>query len=155
MIGYRLEQELRNVLPFETPIATLLTMVEVDAADPAFDDPTKFIGKVYAEAEAKTEAAAKGWTVKPDGKYWRRAVPSPSPKRIFQLRPIEWLLEKGAVVIAAGGGAIPTMCAPGEDRHPIGVECVIDKDRASALLAKAMCADFLVIATDVDGVCLD
>lgn len=155
MIGYMIEQELGNVLPFEKAIATILTMVEVDPEDPAFADPTKFIGKVYGEAEARAEAAEKGWTVKPDGKFWRRVVPSPLPKRIFQLRPIQWLLEKGAVVIAAGGGGIPTMYEPGKTRHLIGVECVIDKDRTSALLAKQIGADFLVIATDVDAVYLD
>ncbi|MCF1708263.1 carbamate kinase [Tabrizicola sp. J26] len=155
MIGYMIEQELGNILPFEHPIATILTMVEVDPADPAFADPTKFIGKVYTEAEAKAEAAAKGWTVKPDGKYWRRVVPSPQPKRVFQLRPIQWLLEKGVTVIAAGGGGIPTMYEPGKDRHLIGVECVIDKDRASALLAREVGADFFVIATDADAVFLD
>jgi carbamate kinase len=155
MIGYMVEQELGNILPFEKPIATILTMVEVDPNDPAFKDPTKFIGKVYTEEEAKSEAASKGWEVKPDGKYWRRVVPSPLPKRIFQLRPIKWLLEKGTVVIAAGGGGIPTMYEPGKDRHLIGVECVIDKDRATALLAKAIGADFFVVATDVDAVYLD
>ena len=142
-IGYMIEQELGNVLPFEKPIATLLTMVEVDPDDPAFQDPTKFIGKVYDEAEAKAEAKAKGWTVKPDGKHWRRVVPSPLPKRIFQLRPINWLLEKGTVVIAAGGGGIPTMYEKGKDRHLVGVECVIDKDRATALLAREIGADGL------------
>ena len=112
-IGYMIEQELGNLLPFEKPLATLLTMVEVDPDDPAFQDPTKFVGQVYDEAEAKAEAAAKGWTVKPDGDKWRRVVPSPLPKRIFQLRPIQWLLEKGTVVIAAGGGGIPTMYEKG------------------------------------------
>ncbi len=155
MIGYMIEQELGNILPFEKPIATILTMVEVDPEDAAFADPTKFIGKVYDEQEAKAEAAAKGWQVKPDGKYWRRVVASPLPKRIFQLRPIEWLLEKGTTVIAAGGGGIPTMYEPGEERHLVGVECVIDKDRASALLAKEIGADFFVIATDADAVYLD
>ncbi len=87
MIGYMIEQELGNALPFDRPIATILTVVEVDPADPAFAEPTKFIGKVYEEAEARAEAAAKGWTVKPDGKHWRRVVPSPVPKRIFQMRP--------------------------------------------------------------------
>jgi carbamate kinase len=155
MIGYMIEQELGNVLPFEQPIATLLTMVEVDPDDPAFRDPTKFIGKVYDEAEAKAEAAAKGWTVKPDGKHWRRVVPSPLPKRIFQLRPIKWLLEKGTVVIAAGGGGIPTMYEKGKERHLVGVECVIDKDRATALLAREIGATVFVCATDADAVYLD
>ena len=155
MIGYMIEQELGNFLPFEKPIATLLTMVEVDPNDPAFKDPTKFIGKVYTEEEARKEAEDKGWQVKPDGKFWRRVVPSPLPRRIFQLRPITWLLEKGSVVIAAGGGGIPTMYEPGKDRHLIGVECVVDKDRASALLAKEIGADVFVVATDADAVYVD
>ncbi|WP_436640742.1 carbamate kinase [Microbaculum sp. FT89] len=155
MIGYMIEQELGNVLPFEKPIATILSMVEVDPADPAFKDPTKFIGPVYDEATAKKEAAEKGWTVKPDGDYWRRVVPSPEPKRIFQIRPIRWLLEKDVVVIAAGGGGIPTMYEPGSDRQLVGVECVVDKDRASCVLAKELEADVFVVATDTDAVYLD
>ena len=153
-IGYMIEQELGNLLPFEKPLATLLTMVEVDPDDPAFQDPTKFVGQVYDEAEAKAEAAAKGWTVKPDGDKWRRVVPSPLPKRIFQLRPIQWLLEKGTVVIAAGGGGIPTMYEKGT-RRLVGVECVIDKDRATALLAREIGATVFVCATDADAVYLD
>lgn len=153
MIGYMIEQELGNVLPSDRPIATLLTMVEVDPADPAFADPTKFIGKTYTEAEAKSEAAAKGWVVKPDGDTWRRVVPSPLPKRIFQLNPIRWLLEKGTIVIAAGGGGIPTMYD--RDHVLTGVECVIDKDRASALLAQELGAEIFVCATDADAVYLD
>ncbi len=153
-IGYMIEQELGNVLPFERPIATLLTMVEVDPDDPAFGDPTKFVGKVYDEAEARAEAADKGWTFKPDGRHWRRVVPSPLPRRIFQIRPITWLLEKGTVVIAAGGGGIPTMYEKGT-RRLVGVECVIDKDRATALLAREIGADVFVCATDADAVYLD
>ena len=153
-IGYMIEQELGNLLPFEKPLATLLTMVEVDPDDPAFQDPTKFVGQVYDEAEAKAEAAAKGWVVKPDGDKWRRVVPSPLPKRIFQLRPIQWLLEKGTVVIAAGGGGIPTMYEKGT-RRLVGVECVIDKDRATALLAREIGATVFVCATDADAVYLD
>jgi carbamate kinase len=155
MIGYLLQQELGNVLPFETPLATILTQVEVDPADPAFADPTKFVGPVYAEAEAKALAAAKGWVVKPDGANWRRVVPSPRPRRIFELRPMRWLLEHGTVVICAGGGGIPTMYEPGRERHLVGVEAVIDKDLASSLLARDLGADLFVMATDVDGVYLD
>ncbi len=92
MIGYMIEQELGNLLPFERPFATLLTMVEVDPQDPAFGNPTKFIGPVYDKAEAERLAAEKGWVIKPDGDKWRRVVASPEPKRIFELRPIQWLL---------------------------------------------------------------
>jgi carbamate kinase len=152
MIGYLLQQELGNELPFETPLATILTQVEVDPADPAFEDPTKFVGPVYEEAEAKGLAAEKGWVVKPDGPKWRRVVPSPRPMRIFEIRPMRWLLEHGTVVICAGGGGIPTMYEPGKERHLVGVEAVIDKDLASSLLARDLDADLFVMATDVDGV---
>jgi carbamate kinase len=155
MIGYMIEQELGNLLPFEVPFATILTMVEVDPDDPAFKDPTKFVGPVYEEAEAKQLAAEKNWVVKPDGKYWRRVVPSPLPKRIFETRPIRWLLEKGTVVICAGGGGIPTMYQKGVDRVLTGVEAVIDKDRATELLTRELEADLYIMATDVDGVYLD
>ncbi len=155
MIGYMIEQELGNLLPFEVPFATILTMVEVDAEDPAFKDPTKFVGPVYEEGEAKRLAAEKGWVVKPDGKMWRRVVPSPLPKRIFELRPIKWLLEKGTVVVCAGGGGIPVMYKKGADRVLVGVEAVIDKDRATELLARELEADMYIMATDVDGVYVD
>jgi carbamate kinase len=154
MIGYLIEQELGNLLPFDRPFASLLTMIEVDPADPAFADPTKFIGPVYERDEAERLAAAKGWVVKPDGDKWRRVVASPEPKRIFELRPITWLLERGAVVICTGGGGIPTMYTPGT-RTLVGAEVVIDKDRASALLAEDLVADLFVMATDVDAVYTD
>jgi carbamate kinase len=153
MIGYMIEQELGNVLPFEKPLATILTMVEVDPDDPAFDNPTKPIGPVYEEAEARKLAEERGWSVDRDGAHWRRVVPSPLPKRVFELRPITWLLERGAVVICAGGGGIPTMYLP--DGSLTGADVVIDKDRASALLARELDADLLVLATDVDGVYAD
>ncbi len=154
MIGYMIEQELGNLLPFERPFATILTMIEVDPDDPAFADPTKFIGPVYPKEEAEALAAAKGWQIKPDGDKWRRVVASPLPKRIFEIRPITWLLEKGAVVICTGGGGIPTMYEPGT-KTLVGAEVVIDKDRASALLAEELGADLFVMATDVDAVYLD
>ena len=149
MIGYMIEQELGNVLPFEVPLATILTQTEVDAADPAFQNPTKFVGPVYNKEEAEAMAASHGWTVKADGDYYRRVVPSPKPQRIFEMRPIKWLIEKGAVVIAAGGGGIPTMY---QGDKLVGVEAVIDKDLASALLAREVEADYFVIATDVKSV---
>ena len=151
MIGYLIEQELGNRLPFEKSLATVLTMVEVDPADPAFDDPTKFVGPIYTAEEAHRLAALHGWVVKPDGHSWRRVVPSPLPRRIFELRPIEALLAQGCVVICAGGGGIPTMYQPGT-RTLVGVEAVIDKDRASAVLARDLVADALVITTDTNAV---
>jgi len=153
MIGYMIEQELGNLLPIEYPFATILTMVEVDPEDPAFDKPTKPIGPVYSEADAKRLEEEKGWSMRPDGEQWRRVVPSPEPHRIFEMRPIHWLLEKGTIVICAGGGGIPTIY--NEEGNLEGVEVVIDKDRASALLAFELEADLLIMATDTDGVYLD
>ena len=150
MIGYLVEQELGNRLPFEKPLASLLTMIEVDPDDPAFTDPSKPIGPLYNRPEADKLAAERGWTFKPDGDHMRRVVPSPAPKRIFEHRPIRWLLERGCVVICAGGGGIPTAYRPG--RELVGVEAVIDKDRASALLARDVDADMLIMATDAQAV---
>ncbi len=154
MIGYFIEQELGNLLPAEKHLATLLTMIEVDPTDAAFDDPTKFVGPVYDEPTAKQLAADNGWIVKADGDSWRRVVASPAPQRIFEIRPIELLLKNHTVVICAGGGGIPTMYEPGT-RHLIGVEAVIDKDFASSVLARDISADLLIIATDTDGVYVD
>lgn len=150
MIGYVIEQELGNLLPFEQPFATLLTMIEVDPHDPAFSNPTKPIGPIYDKATAEKLAADKGWSIAPDGEHFRRVVPSPKPKRIFEIRPIRTLVDQGVIVICAGGGGIPTMY--GEDGRLHGVEAVIDKDLAASLLAEELDADMLVIATDVDGV---
>jgi carbamate kinase len=152
MIGYVLEQELGNLLPVEVPFATILTMIEVDPADPAFKDPTKFVGPVYTKAQADQLAGEKGWVFKPDGERWRRVVPSPEPRRIFEIRPIRWLLDKDVVVICAGGGGVPTMYLPDGERTLAGVEAVIDKDLASQLLAREVGADLFVMVTDVDGV---
>lgn len=153
MIGYVIEQELGNLLPVEQPFATLLTMVEVDPSDPAFQDPSKPIGPVYDRATAERLAAENGWTVAPDGEQFRRVVPSPRPRRIFEIGPIRTLLEHGTIVICAGGGGIPTMYDASGNLQ--GVEAVIDKDLASSLLARELAADLLVIATDVDGVYTD
>jgi len=150
MIGYVIEQELGNVLPFEQPIATVLTMIEVDRDDPAFGHPTKPIGPLYDRATAERLVAEKGWAIAPDGDAFRRVVASPRPQRIFELRPIRQLLESGTVVVCAGGGGIPT--SYDDQRHLEGIEAVIDKDLASSLLARELDADLLVIATDVDGV---
>lgn len=149
-IGYMIEQELGNLLPVERPFATMLTMIEVHEDDPAFSNPTKFIGPVYEEAEAKELAEKKGWTVKADGKKWRRVVPSPRPQKIFQIRPLKWLLEKNTILVCAGGGGIPTMYDENKKLH--GADAVIDKDLASSLLARELDADFFIMATDVEGV---
>jgi len=155
MIAYMVEQELGNLLPFEKPIATVLTMTEVDADDPAFSDPTKFVGPCYEKDEADRLAAEKGWVVKRDGASWRRVVASPEPKQIFEVGPIRWLLEKGTVVICTGGGGIPTVYLPDGTRTLVGIEAVIDKDLAAQLLARELGADLLVLATDADGVYAD
>jgi carbamate kinase len=156
MIGYVLEQELGNVMPPDAPLATILTMVQVDPADPAFEDPTKFVGPIYTRSQADSLAAEKGWAFKPDGDSWRRVVPSPEPRNIFEIRPIRWLLDQGAVLICAGGGGVPTMFLPSAaERTLVGVEAVIDKDLASELLAREVAADLYVMATDVDAVYAD
>ena len=152
MIGYLVEQELGNRLPFDKPLASLLTMIEVDPDDPAFADPTKPIGPLYTSAEADKLAADRGWVFKADGNSMRRVVPSPAPKRIFEYRPIRWLLDRGCVVICAGGGGIPTAYRSGGQLA--GVEAVIDKDHASGLLARDLEADMLIMATDTAAVFL-
>jgi carbamate kinase len=153
MIGYVLEQELGNVMPEQVPLATILTMVEVSPSDPAFGNPTKFVGPTYDRATADAMTATRGWVFRPDGDHWRRVVPSPEPLRIFEIRPIRWLLEHGVVVICAGGGGVPTMFSSGNTLA--GVEAVIDKDLASELLAREIAADVFVMATDVDAVYTD
>jgi carbamate kinase len=155
MIGYLIQQELRSLLPAEQQVATLLTMITVDPADPAFTHPAKFVGPVYTKDAADKLAADKGWAFRQDGTAWRRVVPSPEPRRILEIEPITWLLERGAVVICAGGGGIPTMYPSSGPGVLLGVEAVIDKDLASELLAEDVAADLFVMATDVDGVYLD
>ena len=154
MIGYLIMQELGNLLPFEKPLCTMLTMIEVDPEDPAFGNPTKPIGPIYTAEEAATLGGEKGWMFKPDGDSMRRVVPSPRPRRIFGIEPVRWLLDHGSVVICAGGGGIPTIYtadpAPA-GRRLTGIEAVIDKDLASALLAADLHADALLIVTDVDA----
>lgn len=130
-------------------------MIEVDHEDPAFKNPTKFIGPVYRKEEADHLAREKRWVFRQDGDKWRRVVPSPEPKRIFELRPINWLLERNTIVIAAGGGGIPTMYEAGAHRKLVGIVCVIDKDLASELLARELDADLFVRLTDADAVYVD
>ena len=154
MIGYLIQQELRSLLPPETQVATLLTMITVDPDDPAFSHPSKFVGPVYHKDAADALAAEKGWAFRQDGSSWRRVVPSPEPKRILEIQPISWLLDRGAVVICAGGGGIPTMLSSPDAGVVVGVEAVIDKDLASELLAEDLSADLFLMATDVDGVYL-
>lgn len=150
MIGYMIEQELENALGHDRPVVTLLTQVVVDRDDPAFKNPTKFVGPVYEKSEAETKAAAAGWHIAADGDKWRRVVPSPVPKEIPDLRVLKMLLDQKVIVICAGGGGIPVLRR--NDGSLIGVEAVIDKDAASALLAHQLDADALLLLTDVDAV---
>ena len=154
MIGYLLEQELTNLLPVGRIVAALLSRVEVDFHDPAFEHPTKPIGPVYTQEEAKRITATKHWPMVPDGTGFRHVVASPRPLRVLGIDPIRWLLERGVLVIAAGGGGIPVSRGlDGRNLH--GVEAVIDKDLCSGLLARDLDADCLIIATDVAAVYLD
>ena len=150
MIGYQIEQEMGNVLAADRRLATLLTQTEVDPRDPAFRHPTKPIGPVYDAAEAQRIAAARGWRIAPDGDRFRRVVPSPRPQRILELGVINLLLENGVIVICAGGGGIPVIRR--DDGRLFGVEAVVDKDAASALLARELGAQALLMLTDVDAV---
>lgn len=153
MIGYLIEQELVNRLPEQRRCATLLTQIVVDPNDPAFKHPTKPIGPVYDENEARKLALDRGWSIAPDGAHYRRVVPAPKPKRILELSVIELLLNQEVVVICAGGGGIPTVYR--QDGSLIGVEAVIDKDLASSLLARELNAEALLMLTDVDAVYQD
>jgi carbamate kinase len=149
MIGYWLMQALQNALPGRQ-VAAIVNQTLVSAADPAFADPTKFVGPVYDEATAKRLAAERGWQVKPDGDYWRRVVPSPAPKRVVETRIIRLLLASGAIVVCSGGGGVPAI--RNEDGHLEGVEAVVDKDLATSVLAESLEADALLLLTDVPAV---
>ncbi|MCA1408323.1 carbamate kinase [Ensifer sp. IC3342] len=151
MIGYVIEQELGNVLP-DRLFATLLTQVKVDPCDEAFSHPTKPIGPGYTEATARRLAGERGWRIAQDGANWRRVVPSPKPQTILEATVISFLVERGVIVTCAGGGGVPVIEL--EDGRRVGIEAVIDKDRASALLARELNADMFVMLTDVDGVYL-
>ncbi|WP_216082104.1 carbamate kinase [Citrobacter sp. MGH 55] len=151
MIGYMLQQALKNQLP-QREISVLLTQVEVAPDDPAFHNPTKYIGPVYDPAQADALQAEKGWVFKADGKAFRRVVPSPQPKRIVESDAIQALLARDHLVICNGGGGVPVV-EKADGYH--GLEAVIDKDLSAALLASQIHADALLILTDADAVYLD
>lgn len=153
MIGYIIEQELGNIIPFEDHIITVLTQVLVDPNDPAFENPTKPVGPVYDQSEANRLQQEKGWAIAQDGDKYRRVVPSPSPQRIIEMNVIKMLVEKGIIVICAGGGGIPV--AYDDEKKLFGIEAVIDKDLASGLLANNVEADMFAMLTDVANVFVD
>lgn len=149
MVGYVIEQEVGNRLPLGRGVVTLLTTTLVDADDPAFADPTKFVGPVYDRQQSQALAERRGWTFRPDGPWYRRVVPSPLPLGVEPLAPVGVLLDLGYVVVCGGGGGVPVRVGP---RGLEGVEAVVDKDAVSALIATELDADLLVIATDVPAV---
>lgn len=153
MIGYLIEQELSNHLPADSRCATLLTQVEIDPRDPAFNSPTKPIGPIYNESEGQRLEHEAGWSFIEDSGGYRRVVPSPQPKRILQLSVIKLLVDEGVIVICAGGGGIPTI--RGEDGRLTGVDAVIDKDLTSSILAQDLRADAFIMLTDVAAVWTD
>jgi len=149
MIGYFFLQALQNALPGRG-VVSLICQTEVDADDPAFGDPTKFVGPVYTREVAEDLAHRRGWQIRQDGPAWRRVVPSPEPLAMVELAMIRVLVGDCAVVVCAGGGGIPVV--RGADGRLRGAEAVIDKDLGAALLARDLDADALLILTDVDGV---
>ena len=153
LIGYLLQQELNNVTESKKEFATLLTQIEVDPTDVAFNNPTKPIGPIYNKTEAVAMTTKYGWAMMPDGPHFRRVVPSPMPKRILEIAIVKLLIENGTSLICGGGGGIPVMLRDGGGY--VGIEAVIDKDHASGLLAREINADALLLLTDVDGVYLD
>ena len=149
MIGYMLDQSLENLMPNQK-IAVVLTQIEVDPNDKAFKNPTKPIGPVYDKETAEKLASERGWSIAPDGQYFRRVVPSPEPMEIVEKRVINLLIANDVLVVCNGGGGIPVMK---QDNGSLkGIEAVIDKDRAAALLAKEVVADALIILTDAEAV---
>ena len=149
MIGYWLLQALQNTLPGRQ-VAAIINQTLVSASDPAFENPTKFIGEVYDEQTAQRLAQERGWTVRQDGEHWRRVVGSPRPQRVVETRLIRLLLGSGAVVVCAGGGGVPVI--RDEQGRLAGVEAVVDKDLTTSVLAEALDADVLLILTDVPHV---
>lgn len=156
-MGYMIEQSLQNGLHLngiDRKVATIVTQILVDRDDPSVDDPTKFVGRFYTKEEANNLARENGWAVKEDpGRGWRRVVPSPMPLEIINHEVIKILVEKGVIVIAAGGGGIPVFLE--DDGRLEGMDAVIDKDRASAILGLEIGADTLQIMTEIDGVYLN
>ena len=150
MIGYMIEQELGNIIPVDDHIVTVLTQILVDPQDPAFTKPSKPVGSIYDQPEAERLQKEKGWSMAPDGQHFRRVVPSPLPRRIIEINAIRMLVDSGIVVICAGGGGIPT--AYDQDKKLYGVEAVIDKDLAAALLSRELDAEMFVMLTDVANV---
>lgn len=150
MIGYMIEEELREEFAGKRDVATLLTQVVVDAGDSAFNNPQKYIGPIYSKEAAKKLAEQRGWSVARDGEHWRRVVPSPEPLRILEIRSIQLLLDANVVVICAGGGGVPVVSVDSGGWQ--GVEAVVDKDLSAALLADQLNADALLLLTDVDAV---
>ncbi len=153
MLGYLLQQELGNATENKRAIVTVLTQIEVDHDDVAFSEPSKPIGPVYNNTEAAAMTAKFGWTMMADGSHFRRAMASPSPKRIVEIITLKHLIETGVIVICVGGGGIPVVKYEGGKQ--LGIEAVIDKDHASGLLAREISADALLLLTDVDGVYLN
>lgn len=152
MIGYWLLQALQNRLP-QRRVAAVINQTLVDAADPAFDEPTKFVGEACSRAQADALEAERGWRFAQDGADWRRVVGSPTPLEVVETESIRLLLDSGALVVCAGGGGVPVVR---DDRgHLHGVEAVVDKDLASAVLAESLGADVLLLLTDVSAVMSD
>jgi carbamate kinase len=149
MIGYLIQQELGNRLPNKS-VVTLLTQIAVDKNDPAFKNPTKFIGPVYDKEQAENIQKERGWNIAQDGRYWRRVVPSPKPKEIIELDIAQNLIDQGVITIFGGGGGIPVI--KDKNNKLQGVEAVIDKDNTASLIATKINADALIILTDVEGV---
>ena len=149
MIGYWLLQAMQNALP-RREVAAIINQTLVAADDPAFANPTKFVGEVYDDARARELAASRGWTVRPDGDGWRRVVGSPEPRRVVETELIRRVLASGAVVVCAGGGGVPVV-QDAQGRLE-GVEAVVDKDLTAAVLAVALHADALLVLTDVPQV---
>ena len=147
MIGYWLVQALGNAL--DRPVVALLTQTVVDGNDPAFATPTKFVGRGYSKEEANRIGEGK-WNLRHDGQLWRRVVPSPEPIEVVEISIVKDLVVKGTIVVCAGGGGIPVTRDPRGQLE--GVEAVIDKDLAAALIARDVEADVLLLLTDVRAV---